>query len=255
MSEHRLSEIVIERPRRGSRISLKKLSGFKKQLDKLTKEASEDGLFNSYLIKPRNKSKYLSDHLGPLRRFLRSKVGQPWNDVYSELSQRLDTKTMAGQHVIGHLWDYVELHVEIIDGSVYSKPYQGYRNLLARGYGDAFSARRYANGGRSQRFYIHPETGILCAVEKNPIKQTQKPKQTDILIIDDYHQYHKLNDIWYFITFEDFPSSTNYVRDVLKGFIHIYAALWHNGRKIYAAKKQQCSKKEIRFILNQLSQN
>ncbi|WP_445636430.1 Transposase [Nostoc sp. DSM 114161] len=241
MSEHRLSEIVIERPRCGRRISLKKLSGFKKQLNKLTEEATEDGLFNCYLIKPRNKSKYLSDHLGPLRRFLRSKVGQPWNDVYSELSQRLDAKTMAGQHVIGHLWDYVERYVEIIDGNVYSKPYQGYRNLLAGSYGD--------------RFYIHPETGILCAVEKTPRKQKQKPKQTDVLIVDDRHQYQKLNEIWYLITFEDFPSSTDYVRDVLKGFIHLYAASWHNGRRIYAARKQQCSKKEIRFILNKLSQN
>ncbi|MDZ8078824.1 MAG: hypothetical protein RMX35_06945 [Nostoc sp. DcaGUA01] len=242
MSEHRLSEIVIERPRGGRRISLKKLSGFKKQLDKLTKEASDDGLLNPYLIKPRNKSKHLSDHLGPLRRFLRSKVGQPWNDVYSELCQRLDSKTMAGQHVIGHLWDYLERHVEIIDGNVYRKSYQGYRYQLDRGYGD--------------RFYIHPQTGILCAIEKRPRKQEQNSEQIDILIVDEYHQYHKLNDIWYLITFEDFPPPpTNYVTDVLKGFIHHYAALLHKGRRIYAVTKRQCSKKEIRFILNQISQN
>lgn len=72
MSEHRLSEIVIERPRSGMRISLKKLKGFKKQLQKITEDASQDGLLSPYLIKPRNKSKYLSDHLGPLRRFLRA---------------------------------------------------------------------------------------------------------------------------------------------------------------------------------------
>ncbi|MBD2515842.1 hypothetical protein H6G93_12605 [Nostoc sp. FACHB-973] len=242
MSEHRLSEIVIERPRGGMRINLKKVTGFKKQLHKLTEEASEDGLFNPYLIKATNKSKRLSDHLGPLRRFLRSKVGQPWNDVYSELCQRLDGKTMAGQHVIGHLWDYVERYVEIIDGTVYSKPYQGYRNQLDRGYGD--------------RFYIHPQTGILCAVEKAPRKQQQNSEQTDILIIDDYHRYYKLNDIWYLITFEDFPPPpTNYVTDVLKGFIHRYAAFLYKGRTIYAVRKQQCSKKEIRFILNQISEN
>ena len=35
MSEHRLSEIVIERPRGGRRISLKKVTGFKKQLSGL----------------------------------------------------------------------------------------------------------------------------------------------------------------------------------------------------------------------------
>ena len=241
MSEHRLSEIVIERPRHGMRISLKKHKGFKKQLDRLTEVASQDGLLSTYLIKPRNKSKYLADHLGPLRRFLRSKVGEEWNDVYSELCQRLKTNTMAGQHVIGHVWDFVERYVKIIDGKVYYKHYQKYRTLLEASYRD--------------RFYIHPETGILCAFEKAPRKRKPKPKQSDILIVDDYHQYHKLNEIWYLITLEDFPPPpTDYVTDVLRGLIHRSIATYR-GRKIYAVSKQQCNKKEIRFILNQLSQN
>lgn len=64
MSEHRLSEIVIERPRSGMRISLKKLKGFKEQLHQLIEEASQDGLLSPYLIKTRNISKYLSDSPG-----------------------------------------------------------------------------------------------------------------------------------------------------------------------------------------------
>ena len=95
MSEHRLSKILIQFPRRKRKIPLKKQTGYKKQLAKITKEASEDGLFNPYLIKVRNKSYYSFKRLGPLRRFLRSKVGQPWNDVYSEMCQRLDRNTTA----------------------------------------------------------------------------------------------------------------------------------------------------------------
>ncbi len=63
MSEHRLSEIVIERPRTGMRISSTSLKGVKKHLHKLTIEASEDGLLNPYIIKVTNGSKRLSDHL------------------------------------------------------------------------------------------------------------------------------------------------------------------------------------------------
>ncbi|WP_414576821.1 hypothetical protein [Anabaena sp. CCY 9402-a] len=160
MSEHRLSKIVIERPRHGMRISLKKLTGFKKQLHKLTEEASQDGLLNPYLIKATNRTKYLSDHLGPLRRFLRSQVGQPWNDVYSELCKKLDPNTMTGQHVLAHVWDYVERHVEIIDGSLYSQPYRGYRIQL--------------NVSHYDHFYIHPQTGILCAADKLPRKRKRR---------------------------------------------------------------------------------
>jgi hypothetical protein len=240
MSEHRLSEIVIERPRSGMRISLKKLKGFKKQLQKLTEDASQDGLLSPYLIKPRNKSKYLSDHLGPLRRFLRSHVGQPWNDVYSKLCQQLDSKTMAGQHVLSHVWDYVERHVELIDGIPYSKPYRFSRNRLDSYYRD--------------KFYVHPETGILCASAKTPRKQKRNQPQRDRVILDEYHQYHQINGIWYLITFEDFPPPpTEQVTDVLEGVISRSAARRVNGRTTYAAKKKQCSKKEIRSILNQLS--
>ena len=240
MSEHRLSEIVIERPRSGMRISLKKLKGFKKQLQKLTENASQDGLLSPYLIKPRNKSKYLSDHLGPLRRFLRSHVGQPWNDVYSKLCQQLDSNTMAGQHVLSHVWDYVERHVELIDGVPYSKPYWISPYRLDSHYRD--------------KFYVHPETGILCASAKTPRKQRRNQPQRDRVILDEYHQYHQINGIWYLITFEEFPSPpTEKVADVLEGVISRSAARRVNGRRTYAAKKKQCSKKEIRSILNQLS--
>ncbi|MEC4818049.1 MAG: hypothetical protein SAK29_32980 [Scytonema sp. PMC 1069.18] len=226
MSEHRLSEIVIERPRGGMRISLKKLKGYKKQLQKLTEEATQEGLLSPYLIKTRNKSKYLSDHLGPLRRFLHSKVGQPWDDIYSELCQRLDTSTMAGQHVLTHVWDYVERHVEIIDNRLYSKPYRGYQIQLDASHRD--------------RFYIHPETGILCAAQKVPRKQKGTQKQTDVIIVDNYHQYHKLNEIWYLITFEDFPPPPNdYVMDILKGLIHRSAV---TGKRMYAVSKKQCKR-------------
>ncbi len=71
--------------------------------------------------------------------------------------------------------------------------------------------------------------------------------------MDDYHQYHKLNDIWYLITFEDLPPPPNdYVTDVFQGLIHRSNATF-KARRIYAASKKQCSKKEIQFILNQLS--
>ena len=239
MSEHRLNEILIERPRCGMRISLKKLTGYRKRLHKLTEEAIEDGLLRPYLLKPRNKSKYFSDHLGPLRRFLRSRVGQRWDDVYSDLCRRLDTRTLAGQHVLSHLWDYVECHVELIDGIPHEKPVFGKGGPLNYFYRD--------------QFYVHPETGILCIVEKKPRKQKRQP-QTDLVEIDDCHQYRKLNEIWYLITLEELPPNlTHPVRDVLYGAIAPQQVQSVGGPKMYAAKKKQCSKKEIRFILSQLA--
>jgi hypothetical protein len=135
MSEHRLSAIVIERPRRGYRIAAKKITGAKKFLTALTQEAMDDaGFLNPQLLKPYRKTKYLSDHLGPLRRLLRSKVGQPWNQVHSELSQRLDANTMAGRHVLDHVNDYVTQNVDLIDDVPYSRD-GGWRQGRALGAG------------------------------------------------------------------------------------------------------------------------
>lgn len=242
MSEHCLSEIVIERPRGGMRISLKKLKGFKKQLHQLTEEASQDGLLSPYLIKPRNKSKYLSDHLGPLRRFLRSKVGQPWNDIYSKLCQRLDSSTMAGQHVLDHVQDYVEQHVELIDGIPYQKSRRQYR--LTQGY-------RF-------KLYVHPETGILCDPRNIALTSIAAPtpkskRRLDIVDLDAFHQYCKIDDIWYLITYREVPA-TGIVFDVL------YRATITSGLKgyrerLYASHKRQCNKREIKMIQERLNQS
>lgn len=241
MSEHRLREIVIERPREGMRISSKKIPGFKKKMHKLTEEAAADGLLRPYLIKPRDQTKYLSDHLGPLRRFLRSHVGQPWDGVYSKICRQLDTRTVTGRHVLSHLWQYVERHVELIDGVPYRRA----------GYGGSLHSLE-----RRDQFYVDPETGLLCSCPPPRQRSRRAQPPQDRVILSEDCQYHKINQIWYQIIFMEFPPPpTQYVRDVLQGLISRDRALSSNGRKLYAASKRQCGKKEIRYIRAQLAKS
>ncbi|MEM1251667.1 MAG: hypothetical protein AAGI69_04480 [Cyanobacteria bacterium P01_H01_bin.21] len=236
MSEHRLSEIVIERPRGGMRIRAKKLKGYRKELNQITQIATEDGLLRPYLIKPRQQTKWLSDHLGPLRRLLRSQVGQPWNQVYSRLCRDLNPGTMAGQHVIDHLWDFVERHVEFIDGLPYAKhgyrSWQGERRSLADSYGT--------------KFYVHPETGLLCVVPPMCRNQSSKSPKNQ-LTINRYEQYRQINNIWYYIVFK--PIASPFVWDVLlKETIDTQKALYTYGQNLHAVKKRQCSKRDLKKV-------
>lgn len=234
MSEHRLGEVVIERPRTGWRISLQKHSGYKKQLYKLTQEASEDGLFRPYLIKPRHKTKSFSDHLGPLRRYLRSKEGQPWNQVYSELCQRLDPSTLAGQHVISHVWGYVERYVELVDGIPYRKPSWRQPRRLGSRYHD--------------EYYIHPETGLLAVVKQIPRPAKTKPAAVEAVRLDLEHEYRLVDGIWYLVTFAKVPPAPQeYIFDVLEGTIRLSDRV-RLSKTRYATHKRQCSKKELRAI-------
>ncbi|HEY9601341.1 MAG TPA: hypothetical protein V6C85_07005 [Allocoleopsis sp.] len=242
MSEHRLGEIAIERPRGGMRISLRKLTGYKKALQKITDEASVDGLLCSYLIKPGqivSKTKYFSDNLGPLRRWLRSKVGQPWNSIYNELCQSIETRTVSGQHILFHVWGFVERNVVLIDGVPYRK-----------------GNKRYGQsplGYWRDEFYIHPDTGILCLAKKAPKNPPQK--RDDLIVIDYYHHYRKLNELWYLITLQDLPPMQEVTDVVLKVTLNPWTAWSEYGRKVYAVSKRQCNKKEIKFIMKKLATN
>ncbi|NJK66095.1 MAG: hypothetical protein HC789_06640 [Microcoleus sp. CSU_2_2] len=226
MSEHRLNQNVIERPRGGYRISSRKVKGQKTSLVKLTEEASTDGLLSPYLIKPRRKTKWFSDCLGPLYQWLQSHVGQHWDDVYSKLCKILDITTLSGRHIISHVWGYVERNVELIDGVPYAKTSSSYALPLGYWY---------------KQLYVHPETGILCLVERIPKEPKKKPD--DFLSVDAYHDYRKIDDLWYAIELADLePWTTNTNQSSV------------NSPK-YIASKRQCNKKQIKLIMKQLSKS
>jgi hypothetical protein len=224
MSEHRLAENVIERPRGGLRISSRKVKGQKTSLIQLTEEAITDGLLSPYLIKTTRKTKYFSDCLGPLYQWLQSHVGEYWDDVYSKLCKLLDTTTLSGQHIVSHVWGYVERNAELIDGVPYPK--NSGSNTLPLGYW-------------YKRLYVHPETGILAVAER--IRKAPKKKPDDFLFVDAYHHYRKIDDLWYAIELAD--------AELLGANTNTYSG----EKPKYIASKRQCNKKQIKFIKEQIS--
>lgn len=61
--------------------------------------------------------KFLNENLKPLERFLYSKVGLPWDLVYSEIRKANPLGTAVSEHIYDHLYDYVKLHIFYIDGA------------------------------------------------------------------------------------------------------------------------------------------
>src|SRR3569832_1151313 len=234
MSEHRLNEILIERPRGGS--SDKNPKKDKKALQKIDCDDYEGSRYEPLC---RSKTKHLSDHLGPLRRLLRSKVGQHWDAIYSELCQRLDTNTLTGQHVLSHVWDYVERNAVLIDEVPYRKSNPIYRQSKQE--------------KKQEKKKEHPDTGILCLAKKAP-KLTPK-KRDDLVVIDSYHHYRKLNELWYLITLQDLPPMQEATDVVLKVTLKPWTARSEYGREVYATSKRQCNKKEIKFIMKKQTIN
>ena len=53
--------------------------------------------------RPHVRRKSLFDLLGPLRKFLVRQVGRPWDNVYSEICERISPNSTVQLHILGHL--------------------------------------------------------------------------------------------------------------------------------------------------------
>jgi hypothetical protein len=104
-----MHEVVIERPRGGPRI--------KSQRRRFHWRVDDDEDFPARkAIGPLEDKKWLTDLLGPLRRFLHSRVGRPWDDVYSEMRAVLAPDSLLQQHIFEHVHAMVMQRMERRDG-------------------------------------------------------------------------------------------------------------------------------------------
>lgn len=141
-----MAKVIVERPRVGSRSPSRK-KGYRKYLqstpvDELPRSEPMLGRWHGM-------GKWLNEHLGPMRRFLRSNVGRPWNKVHQDLCEHVSFDDAVQGHVLSHIFDYVHLHVEVKDSAtVYSR-----------------------TGWRTQRkldenaMYVCPKSGLLKVVQ------------------------------------------------------------------------------------------
>ena len=131
-------ELLLERPRGGRRIR-----HVRKRLSPLRMDEAEAAPKRVSVGRGVTKTKWLNENLAPLRRYLESRLGEPWDQVYSEIRRHVRFDSAVQLHVLQHLrWD-VDLHVDIIDGVP-----------VSRDRGRALYARWYS-------FYVCPETGVL----------------------------------------------------------------------------------------------
>jgi hypothetical protein len=140
-----MAKVLVERPRSGGYARDK---GYRKQMERTPPEEwrRREGMKARW----GGGSKWFSDHLGPLRRFLRSNVGRPWDKVYSEICAGLAAGFPVREHFLRHVFDLVARDVILIDGV----PCVG----SGLGYG------RPLNPRWREELYICPRTGLLRQV-------------------------------------------------------------------------------------------
>jgi len=167
--------------------------------------------------------KHSTDVLGPLKGYLRSKVGQPWDKVYSEICANLDKRKTTGAHVFTHIWQFVakDCWIGAKTGNVYRS-----------------SANHYGVPTIYQDFYIHPFTGILCKTPE--FKREWKKAPVTFIELSRSECYVWIKGIWYFA---NWAWITEYIPYKVGGGTFFGS----NKVRVYS-NKRQLSKKELRDL-------
>ncbi len=179
-----MSKLLVERPRIGGKYT-------KHRRDRLT-NPPEDGPRGEAMQTKWVRRKMLNENLAPLRRFLRSRVGRPWNAVYSEIREHVRVDSAIQLHILQHLWDYVVRDVILIDGV----PCHGSNESWGRRLGLPIGEHRTT-------FYVHPESGLLLAARQSRRKKLRKPRLRHRLAtekprtLSDGRQLHRIGGAWH----------------------------------------------------------
>jgi hypothetical protein len=148
MSTKDISRTVIE-PGRIKDFKVESKISTRKQRRKLSSAAIKHDADIVDKVSPKRDHVHVEqrDKLGPLKRWLRSHVGEPWNDVNSKLRTKFDFRSITGLHIVGHAFDYVD-RPETPPRRYYQPP-----------------------------FFVDND-GILCERKKKPKKKRKKYKTT-----------------------------------------------------------------------------
>src|SRR5262245_31843793 len=187
-----MAKVIVERPRKKG-CAWNKPKGYQRRLRRYGEDGSpaREGIKSCW----RGNTKYLNEHLGPLRRYLDKQVGRPWDKVFSEICAHINRNSAVQDHVRDHVEDYVTTHVILIDGV----PCNGEGGLS---YGKPLHQHRY------RPWYVCPRTGLLRRVKRTSRKRQRRPKQESppkYIPVSASLQCRFLDNAWHLVTLKPLP--------------------------------------------------
>jgi len=234
-----MHKVVVERPRGGQGWA-KKFPRPQVPFDDLPKYQG--------IKRPHEHRKWFTDVLGPLRRWLRSQVGRPWDDVYSEACAVIKPDSVVRAHIKTHLLEFVEQDTFMRAGEVWCfRPYawQGGNELPIR-----------ELNGHWQPFYVHPESGQLREIPAKP-RSRWRDKPADELArvqrwLDDTTLIRRMNGSWFECRMEAIPSGASHESGPCLFDLNTHRllsredAMCFYGRAARCVAKRQFARRELR---------
>lgn len=175
-----MAKVIVERPRIGHGAASQP-KGYRKRLQKHGLDVTpREGMRGKW----RERTKWFNEHLGPLRRYIRSQVGRPWNKVHAEICQHLRPDSVVQAHVLTHLYQYVQVHVVLRDG----RPCYG-------------EGRQFGRQLRDDWFYVCPSSGLLRLVKRKRLDNSVGSRIRG----EEDRQYHQRDGVWHEVKLRPIP--------------------------------------------------
>lgn len=198
------AKVLVERPRRGSSRSFGEQRHRKDFKDNELYFGGRESMKKRYDSWSDRKS--FNEHLNPLKGWLRSVLGKKWDKSYSELREKFDARSTINQHILEHLWDYVETHAFVEDGKTMCHV-------------------RYAYGSEDRivpikqchkDYYVCPKDGTLKIVNKQSRRTVQNVreiarKEAEAKIfraVNDHQHLHFVDGVWFVFEIKNLPKAT-----------------------------------------------
>lgn len=191
--------------------------------------------------------KGLTDLLGPLKRWLQSQVGRPWNDIYSEACAVIKPDSVIRAHVKTHLLQFVEREAFMHDGKVC---------VLEIGYRGRGVIPLEEQRGNCYRnlFFVHPETGLLCVVPRKSRAawraERQATRKETFRWLDGNFAVKQICGSWFACQFREVPPDRPF-----KAYDHALGQevgrgglIRRDNRYMHCIAKRQLSRRELRRL-------
>jgi hypothetical protein len=189
-----MGKVLVERPRLGGwRWASRPVKGYAKTLRKCLDAGdsppSREGMKRCHS----GDTKHFNEHLAPLRRFLNTNVGRPWDKVYSEICRHVDRGNVVQKHILTHLFDYVVTNVILIDGV----PCRA--EAYARQYGEPLRTTH----SRDQ-WYVCPKSGLLKRSRYVP-RRCKRPEPPRRVVLNKTRMCLFIGNQWELVTVAPIP--------------------------------------------------
>lgn len=154
--------------------------------------------------------KQFNENLNPLKGYLRGRINKPWDKTYSEIKSTFDARKVINNHILEHLFQYVELDIKIIDGKPCVPSSNGFQDVRDSYY---------------SYYFVDPRDGLMKATnsaarrkkkeEERAARRTADMKKIHRVLDNGQHLF-LIRDVWMLFTLAE--DVTTYTYDMPASF-------------------------------------